>query len=202
MQKNLVLVSTLSLSLASFLLIWYSNLLGFPHIIFLAPLVVTLPAFFVPGMYVPVARIVLPICYGLFAVGLFSIGYGVITGSDFYTAGNFGIRTQAVIPFKAEDSFFNALTVLFSIMAAFLLWKGLTDFDKLKETLNQEAETIWAIVFLTSYLRESEELDDSAENRANIVATDKICDAFHDYLTKATHVTEADNREIGYQVLK
>jgi hypothetical protein len=158
---------------------------------FLWPCLFVAPIYFSPKFFIASARIVLPIAYGMFAIGLFTIGYENISSSNFYNIANFGIAAKKQVSFQADDNFFNAITVLFSVCAAFLLWKGLTDFDKLKETLNEEAEKIWAIVFLTNYLREDE--DTSAVNIQNISATDEICREFKGYIDLAIgNSTKAD----------
>lgn len=198
MQRSIVLLSVFMLSIAGYLLISASNLVGFSAYSCLFSVVFVLGSLVFKGLYVTTARVVLPITYGLFALALFSLGYENIAGSDFYNASNFGIDDEKFI-FEAEDNFFNAITVLFSVVSAFLLWKGLTDFDKLKEALNEEAEKIWAIVFLTTYLRED---DDSKENLQNIAATDEICKAFGAYITKATAVEGEAGRAAGLEVLK
>ncbi len=201
MQKSIVLASVIFLSIAGYLLVSSSNLKGFSSIVSLVPIVFALGSLIFSRLYVTTARVVLPITYGIFALALFSVGYENIAGSDFYNVSTFGID-QENFKFEAEDNFFNAITVLFSVVSAFLLWKGLTDFDDLKIALNEEAEKIWAIVFLTSYLREKG--DKSAANIQNIKATDNIRNAFKSYLETAIGVSEIEkkSREKGLKRLR
>lgn len=199
MRREYVLVAIAGFSIASFYIISKTQLGSIFSWYFLIPLIFIVPALFIHSLVVPAARVVTPLAYALFAVALFSYGFDNVANSDFYNIGNFGVDSDRNFVFEAEDNFFNAITVLFSIMAAFLLWKGLTDFDKLKETLNEEAETIWSIVFLTSYLREDKR---SSENDINISATDKICSILQGYLQKAIGVSSKDDKYSGLEVLK
>ncbi len=199
MRREYVLIAIVGLSVASFYIISATKLGPIFSWYFLAPLAFILPTFLIPSLVVPAARVVTPLAYAFFAVALFSYGFDNVANSDFYNIGNFGLNSDRNFVFEAEDNFFNAITVLFSIMAAFLLWKGLTDFDKLKETLNEEAETIWSIVFLTSYLREAES---SSENDINISATDEICRILQGYLQRAIGVSNKDDRYSGLEVLR
>jgi hypothetical protein len=199
MRREYVLFAITFLSLVGFYIISLTKFGDTFRWYFLGPLLFVIPTVFVRSMVVPVARIVTPLAYAMFAVALFSYGFDNIASSDFYTLNNFGIESNEKFVFEAEDNFFNAITVLFSIMAAFLLWKGLNDFDKLKETLNEEAETIWAIVFLTTYLREEQA---SSENEMNIAATDKICAILQDYLHKATGVSRQQDKMSSLEILR
>ena len=199
MKKPIVYATIILLAISSYFLVKSSNLNQVPAIYFIFPIVLILPSAIFSGLFVLTARIVLPMAYACFAVALFSFGFSNLAISDFYNIRNFGINDEIKFTFQAEDNFFNAITVLFSIMSAFLLWKGLTDFDRLKEVLNEEAETIWAIVFLTTYLRED---TDDRENRQNIDATDKICEYFDEYVCKATGVSEKSKRAESIIALK
>mgnify|MGYP003643655331 CR=1 FL=1 len=200
MRKPIVVFAITLFSLSAFILMRRAELSGFPENIVGVLVVLALPGLFNGRYFIFCARVLVPISYGVFAIALFSLGYENIAGSDFYRASNFGLEQNGDFIFEAEDNFFNALTVLFSVVSAFLLWKGLTDFDKLKETLNEEAENIWAIVFLTSYLRE--ENDDSPENIVNIAATDKICRLFQDYVREAIGVQNISMRKASMYRLK
>lgn len=202
MRREYVLIAIVLLSLAGFYVISLTKLGDHFRWYFLIPTFFVIPTIFVRPLVVPAARIVMPITYAMFAVALFSYGFDNLASSDFYTLTNFGVETDRNFVFEAEDNFFNAITVLFSVVAAFLLWKGLSDFDVLKEVLNEEAETIWAIVFLTSYLRENNGTD---EDNENILATNNICTALQNYLTKAIGIQgiqRSQDRNSSIEMLK
>lgn len=192
-MRWVIFSTTILFSIFAYLLVENSGVIKGLSFLSLLPAALALVMFPVQKLFVVLARVILPISYGLFATGIFCVGFDSIANSEFYNIARFGIQGgEQVISFEADDNFFNSVTVLFSICSAFLLWKGLTDFDRLKEVLNTEAETIWAIAFLTTYLREGDEDGsrhlsgiDTIENQQNIEATNEICAEFQAYFNRA-----------------
>ena len=200
MQKEFSFSTVIILTLVGYFFIHTSGLNGFVPEIVLMPLILLAIATVTDKLTTMIARVLIPICYGVFSMGLFSVCAQVVKETDlYYTPEVVGIRDAVVMSFDGGTNFFNAIIVIFSVTAAFLLVKGLQDFDRLKETLNTEAEMIWAIVFLTSYLREHGSCD---ENKNNIEATDTICMAFQQYIHKVVGVDDRRHRLTSLNLLK
>lgn len=134
-----------------------------------------------PSFITIVGRVGIPLSYAILVVSLYSF-INEHHGDMSFFAPKSMHEIENKFYFEPENNFFSAINVLFSICAAFLLWKGLSDFDNLKQTLNAEAEKIWAIVYLTTYLRDEE---NNTENKNNIDVTDRICYFFQNYINSA-----------------
>ncbi len=93
--------------------------------------------------YIFIMRVVTPISIGLLSMLIYEYAYSFEISSQFLDA-------SFKVSFHIER-FFEVLAILYAVITAFLLWKGLTDHDLLKQTLNAEASTIRSIVSYTTY---------------------------------------------------
>lgn len=96
--------------------------------------------------YVFVGRVVLPITIGLLIVYCWISFHAVVEYK-------FMVR-NVLRDFSSIQSFFDILSTLYAICIAFLLWKGLNDYDTLRNTLREEASTIQSINEFFHYLDE------------------------------------------------
>ncbi len=84
------------------------------------------------------------------------------------------LTRNALQNLSAINDFFTILSTLYAICIAFLLWKGLTDYDNLRTTLKDEASTIQSINEFFHYLD---------RDGGNGVIIDRIRDIFLKYIT-------------------
>lgn len=106
------------------------------------------------------ARVLLPISAGLFFMTLFHYFPELVTNSQADTLAIYGIANsndgsidQAF--FEANDLFTTSVSVLYAICVAFMLFKGLSDFDELRNALSDEASEINTIVDYMQYFKDS-----------------------------------------------
>lgn len=93
--------------------------------------------------YIFLLRVVTPVSIGIFFTLLYHYAYGIEPLRELLNA---SFRVNFMM-----DKFFNVISVLYAIVVAFLLWKGLTDYDMLRLELNREASIIRKIAYYTRY---------------------------------------------------
>lgn len=129
----------------------------FYGIILTLPLVFSASARFSGLSFTLNARIMLPISAGLFFVTLYHYFPELVASqsSDLarYGLTNPGDGSITREFFEANDLFTTSVSVLYAICVAFMLWKGLTDFDELRAALSDEASEINAILDYFQYFR-------------------------------------------------
>jgi len=135
---------------------WYVVLaIGFPLVLTFLPRTSNLS-------YTVNVRILFPISVGLFCVALFHyfpqmLDSGDVNGLASYLKQHgiedFGGSRDGIgqALFQVNPIFKDSVTVLYAICAAFLLWKGLSDFDELKHILYEEAGVIRSIADFAEY---------------------------------------------------
>ena len=124
-------------------------------------------------------------------------------GSSPVTAERFGI-TQGLTQqqgvdaafFKINDLFKDAVTVLYAICVAFLLLKGLNDYDELKEALYSEANLVRTISDYASYFAESE------TSKNNDSTIEKLRILLHDYLDNILEDKSIKTNPLNEEVLQ
>lgn len=118
-------------------------------------------------------RLLFPISTGIFFLALYNYfptlisGTGMVSesnpiGSAIQNSSRFGIPPEASPSgtiyqnfFEINDLFKDAVTVLYAICVAFLLLKGLSDYDELKQVLYAEANEVRKISDFATYFTES-----------------------------------------------
>lgn len=120
-----------------------------------APAVLALTPKFSSVSYTINARILFPISVGLLCVSFYHYFPNILadeTAASLSLYGisnnNAGIRTEL---FQVNSIFKDAVSVLYAICVAFLLWKGLSDFDELKGVLYEEVNEIRSISDFGTY---------------------------------------------------
>lgn len=129
----------------------------------LLPLVLAITTRLSQFSYTLNVRILFPISVGLFFVALYrffpemmaepELAEGTIMTLDRLGIGNASNVGDSF--FEVNDLFKDAVTVLYAICVAFLLLKGLSDFDELKQVLYSEANEIRTISDFTTYFMTS-----------------------------------------------
>lgn len=94
--------------------------------------------------YIFISRMLLPITIGIWAVYIWEL---IHSSSDL----NFVFR-NSIRDFAVVQNLFEVLSTLYAICVAFLLWKGLTDYDNLRNAMRQEAGTIQGITEFFHYM--------------------------------------------------
>ncbi|KAB7616161.1 DUF4239 domain-containing protein [Amylibacter sp. SFDW26] len=109
-------------------------------------------------------RILFPISIGLLCVCFFHYfphlmipDTGTLSPSTYGIKNDTGSVTQDF--FAVNPIFKDAVSVLYAICAAFMLWKGLTDFDELKHVLYEEANEVKTISDYSNYFIVSGEIE-------------------------------------------
>lgn len=169
-------------------LLLQTNLLSIWFTIVIAlPLILAFSTSFGNLSYTINVRIVFPISIGLFFVALYHYFPSLVESGNqnegLQTADQFGITSGLVAQraidgtfFKINDLFKDAVTVLYAICVAFLLLKGLNDYDELKEALYAEANLVRTVSDYASYFAES------GDPEKNIPIIEKLRCLLHDYL--------------------
>ena len=93
--------------------------------------------------YIFIYRIATPIAIGIFFTLLYHYAYSIDYIKYILDA---SFRVSFLL-----DKYFNVVSTLYAISTAFLLWKGLSDYDFLKSELNSEASLIKCIISFTHY---------------------------------------------------
>lgn len=165
LRDTLSLRTTLTLILAILVSIFYTSNFAVEALLIYVPF---LGLFFSKTRYVSyvfIGRALLPITFGFLALW----GW-----ESFHNATQYEyLARNALQNYAAIQDFFTILSVLYAICIAFLLWKGLTDYDNLRIVLRDEASTIQSINEFSHYL------DEEGEN-GHIV--DEIRDLFIRYI--------------------
>ena len=138
--------------------------------------------------YIFIIRVVTPITIGIFFTLLYNYSYGLE-----------GVKNFLAASYKIEfmvEKFFKVVSTLYAITMAFLLWKGLTDHDNLKQAINEEAATIRNIINYTYYFH--------TEN--NIRAAENIIDYLVNYakniISQGRIISRSTNDEILFRITK
>ncbi|MEJ1992152.1 MAG: DUF4239 domain-containing protein [Maritimibacter sp.] len=108
------------------------------------------------------ARILFPLSVGLLCGALYHYFPTVVVNGDnaltSYIIRNSGRGVESDF-FEVNAIFKDSVSVLYAICAAFLLWKGLTDFDELKHVLHDEANEIRTIADFSGYFINSGQVE-------------------------------------------
>lgn len=151
----IVVVATAYFASISGLANWYSVIaIGLPLVLSMVP---KLSGY----SYTVNVRLLFPISVGLLCISLFHyfpIFMADPTGTDLARYGlTADVGGVAQDFFQVNPIFKDAVSVLYAICAAFLLWKGLSDFDELKHVLYEEANELRSISDYTTYFLASGE---------------------------------------------
>lgn len=132
----------------------------------LAPMILATGSRLGQASYTINARILLPISVGLFFVSLYHY-FPTMMAADNTMLSRYGISNQTGLLdaafFEVNDLFKDAVTVLYAICVAFLLLKGLSDFDELKQVLYSEANEVRTISDFSTYFMTSGRPKDNYE---------------------------------------
>lgn len=93
--------------------------------------------------FVFIYRVMVPLCFGILMVWLYRTAYDYQWSTDFLSASGTN--------FQYLELLFDILSTLYAICTAFLLWKGLTDHDSLRQMLSDEANYIERLVGYLHY---------------------------------------------------
>lgn len=93
--------------------------------------------------FVFIYRVMVPLFFGLLMVWLYREAYEIAVVADFLSASRNNIDYL--------NWLFDILSTLYAICTAFLLWKGLTDHDTLRQMLSDEANYIERLVGYSHY---------------------------------------------------
>ena len=93
--------------------------------------------------FVFIYRVMVPLFFGLLMVWLYREAYDIAMVADFLSASRNNIDYL--------NWLFDILSTLYAICTAFLLWKGLTDHDTLRQMLSDEASYIERLVGYSHY---------------------------------------------------
>lgn len=130
----------------------------------LAPLVMAVTSRFKDWTYTINVRILLPISIGLFFVSLYHF-FPTLMAEEPSMLARYGLGGQEndlnASFFEVNDLFKDAVTVLYAICVAFLLLKGLSDYDELKQVLYSEANEVRTITDFATYFMNSGNPKDS-----------------------------------------
>lgn len=150
----LVVLATAYLGYNSALFNWWMVAL------ILAPLVLAIFNRYKDVSYTINVRILLPISIGLFFVSLYHYFPSVMADETSmlskYGVQNLGKGIGSEF-FQVNGLFKDAVTVLYAICVAFLLLKGLSDYDELKQVLYSEANEVRTISDFATYFMTSGE---------------------------------------------
>ncbi|MEM8777186.1 MAG: hypothetical protein AAGF53_19350 [Pseudomonadota bacterium] len=173
-----------------------SNLFNFWFVLVLLFPLILVPAsnIFKLYSYTINVRIIFPISVGIFFVTLYHVfpefASDEQSSLSVYGVSNAGDTLDAAL-FKVNDLFKDAVTVLYAICVAFLLLKGLSDFDELKQVLYSEANEVRKISDFATYFMAS---GDPVKNYNSILALRCL---LRDYLSNMLRgrkvVASADN---------
>jgi len=102
--------------------------------------------------------------------------------------------------FVVNPLFKDAVSVLYAICAAFLLWKGLNDFDELKQVLHEEANEVRNVTDFSTYFLLSGNSEENAPTVKNLRI--KLLDYIDNMLTGSKVVTNIKNETVLSDCLK
>lgn len=117
-------------------------------------------------------RFLFPISVGLFCVALYHAFPSLMVDQSAAALSRYGISSgnsgleQGF--FEVNNIFKDSVSVLYAICAAFLLWKGLNDFDELKHVLYEEVNEIHSIANYLSFF-----VDGNATSKADKMSNEK-----------------------------
>lgn len=145
----LIVITTAFFSYHSGIASWYFALaIGLPLLISYFPKLSGLS-------YTINVRILFPISVGLLCVSFYHYFPQLMIEESQQQLERFGISNESSGIeqefFQVNDVFKDAASVLYAICAAFLLWKGLSDFDELKYVLYEEANEVRSIGDYSTY---------------------------------------------------
>jgi len=187
-----VALNAFVLSLTGLYSTWYL-------IVIVAPIALYLFPAFSRFSYTINFRIILPFSVGLLFVGLYQyFPEFMASGNAVPTLTANGLQLKAPEPntkiFEVNPTFVDAVTVLYAVCAAFLLWKGLNDFDELKSVLYEEASEMKSLSNYFTYLSEGDKQDENTEIANDLRA---LFIEYIDNLTKGEEIIVShDNEEI------
>ncbi len=143
-------------------------------------------------------RILLPISVGIFYVSFYHYFPTIFLDNAATQLSTHGITNPdtgkfAQKFFEVNEIFTDAVTVLYAVCSAFLLWKGLNDHDELKNVLYEEANEINAAINYLSYFSSSNE---------NIKTSDRIYEKLLTYVDNYLEGDKVVANSANDQVLK
>lgn len=97
--------------------------------------------------FVFIYRVMVPITFGIVFLSLYKFGYDPDLSPDWLSR----FLRVGESNFLFLNLLFDITSVLYAICTAFLLWKGLTDHDKLREALSDEANQIERFIGYLDY---------------------------------------------------
>jgi len=103
--------------------------------------------------------------------------------------------------------FFQVLATLYAVCTAFLLWKGLTDFDDLRHALRSEADEIQSILNLMSYFDQDPESeqgvgDNAEDTKINQGYLNKLRLNFRDYIANILRDGKITPSQGNFRILR
>lgn len=170
-------------------------------VIVVAPLILAVSSSFGKLSYTINVRIIFPISVGIFFVCLYHYFPTIMSSTNAWVSAQgvqdaslYGVQSgqnDGGVPesfFQVNDLFKDAVTVLYAICVAFLLLKGLNDFDELKGVLYSEANLVRTISDFATYFVDSE------SHKVNSDSVDSLRRNLHDYLD---NILSVDRNSIG-----
>ena len=143
------------------------------------------------------ARILLPISVGLFFVSLYHY-FPSLMIADQSMLSRYGITQPGALIdenfFEVNDLFKDAVTVLYAICVAFLLLKGLGDFDELKQVLYSEANEVRTISDFATYFMASGSPEDNYPTVLQL--REHLCDYLGNMLKGNKVITAVENEGV------
>jgi hypothetical protein len=138
--------------------------------------------------YIFIIRVVTPVTIGIFFALLYNYSYSTEGIADFLSS---SFRINFMV-----DKLFKVISTLYAITTAFLLWKGLSDYDSLKQAINEEAATIRNIINYTYYFH----TEDNIRTARNI--TRLLVEYADNILAQNRIISRAENEEILFKLIK
>jgi len=159
-----VVAATAYFANASGLATWYFV------VIIALPLLLSLIPRFVSFSFTLNARILFPLSVGLLCVSFYHFFPSLLANESQAALSRLGVSNDGTNLeqdlFQVNDVFKDAVSVLYAICAAFLLWKGLSDFDELKKVVYEETSEVRSITDFSTYFIASGDPD---TNRAPVM---------------------------------
>lgn len=144
------------------------------------------------------ARILLPISVGLLCVSLFHYVPTLLAAEGTNGLAIYGITqdTSGISEgfFEVNPIFKDAVSVLYALCAAFLLWKGLNDFDELKRVIHEEANQIRLVSDFAGYFED--DISRTKNQEAVFLLRKKLLSYLDNIIAGSKIVTSDENEEV------
>ena len=192
-----MVIATAFFANASGLATWY-----FVTLIAL-PLLLSLIPRFVAFSFTLNARILFPISVGLLCVSFYHYFPSLLFDETQASLARLGVsNSNSSLEqdlFQVNDVFKDAVSVLYAICAAFLLWKGLSDFDELKKVVYEETSEVRSITDFSTYFIAS---GDPETNRAPVMKLRYLLFRYLRNMLKGSRIiASSENESILEQML-